>query len=69
METEKLFTAQEVAKELNVSDAYIRQMIADGVARPKQKLGRIWVFDSNEVDRLRNRIKYPGGRGKKRPTE
>lgn len=53
----RLYTTQEVAKELSVSDAYIRKLILQGKAHPKQQVGGTWLFTQDEVDRLRNRPK------------
>lgn len=69
MEHQELFTTQEVAKELEVSDAYIRVMISNGMAKPARKMGNVWVFDRAEIERLRNRPISRGGRGKKRTVQ
>jgi len=58
---DELFTTQQVAKLLGLSDAYIRQMIASGQAIPKTRIGNIYVFESAEIERLRNRRKRGGG--------
>ena len=65
MGAQALFTTQQVANELSISDAYLRQLIAAGKAHPAQRIGNSWVFDKQEVDRLRNRPKNRGGRPKK----
>jgi hypothetical protein len=58
MEQPKMYTTQEIALELGVSDVYVRVMIQRGVAQPKQKIGRhMWLFDQAELDRLRTRPK------------
>lgn len=57
---DRLYTTQQVAEVLNVSDAYIRQMIAAGKAHPKQRIGNSWVFDTVEIDRLRTSRKSRG---------
>ena len=62
---EELFTTQQVAVNLGVSDAYIRKMIAQGKAHPKTKFGKVYVFTRSEIERLRTRPKGKGGRGKK----
>jgi len=51
----KLYTTQEVARELSVSDAYIRQLIGRGQAYPVQRIGNSWVFTADEIERLRAR--------------
>jgi len=62
---DRLYTTQEVAQELGVSDGYIRKLIMQGKAQPKQQVGGTWLFSQEEVDRLRNRPKSKGGRPKK----
>lgn len=64
MEDKQLFTTQEVAQELGVSDAYIRVLIARGQAHPKA-FGKAHMFTKEELERLRNRPKSKGGRPKK----
>lgn len=59
---DRLYTTQEVAQELAVSDAYIRKLILEGKAHPLRRVGHSWLFDQAELDRLRNRPK----RGKKK---
>ena len=54
---DRLYTTQEVAQELSVSDAYIRKLIRQGKAQPKQRIGNSWVFTLEELERLRNRPK------------
>ena len=58
---DRLYTTQEVAQELSVTDAYIRKLIAQGKAQPKQRIGHSWVFTLEEIERLRSR---PYRRGK-----
>lgn len=65
MEGKRLYTTQEVAEALGLSDAYIRQLIAAGKAQPSQQLGGTWLFTLEEIERLRNRPKSKGGRPKK----
>ena len=65
MEDKQLYTTQEVAEAMNVSDAYIRRLILDGKAYPLQQIGRTWVFTREELDRLLARPKSKGGRPKK----
>ena len=50
----KLYTTQQVAQMLSVSDAYIRQLIAKGKAHPKERVGNIHVFTREEIERLRS---------------
>lgn len=63
---DRLYTTQEVAKALAVSDAHIRRMIGRGTAHPKQRIGNSWVFTLEEIERLRSRSKSRGGRPKKK---
>ena len=62
---DRLYTTQEVAQDLGVSDSYIRKLIMQGKAQPKQQVGGTWLFTVEEIDRLRNRPKSKGGRPKK----
>ena len=64
MEEKQLYTTQEIAEALNVSDAYIRQMIAAGKAHPKEQFGGTWVFTREELDRLRS-TRRPRGKPRK----
>ncbi len=63
---EKLYSTTEVAATLDVSSAYILKLVAQGKATPIRKVGRNWIFDQAELDRLRNRQKSKGGRPKKK---
>lgn len=60
MEDKKLYTTQEVAIILGVSDSHIRRMIGKGKASPAGKVGYIHVFDMAEIERLKNRNKAKG---------
>lgn len=60
MEEKQLYTTQEVAQELNVTDSYVLKMIVRGQAHPLQRLGHMYVFTKEEVDRLRTSRKPPG---------
>jgi excisionase family DNA binding protein len=68
---ERLYTTQEVAQELSVSDAHVRRLIGKGKAHPKQQIGGTWMFTLEEIERLRHRKstrgpdKGKGGRPKK----
>ena len=64
MEEKQLYTTQEVADELDVTRGYIHKMIERGQAQPAQKLGHIYVFTKEEIERLRTNRK-PQGRPKK----
>lgn len=66
MKVQELFTTQEVAKELSVPDAQIRRLIGSRQAHPLRRIGKSWVFTPEEIERIRNRPKLKGGRGKKR---
>lgn len=60
-----MYTTQEVAELLNLSDAYIRQLMAAGKAQPVKQVGGTWLFTGEEIERLRARPKSKGGRPKK----
>ncbi len=60
MEEKQLYTTQEVADELDVTRDYIHKMINRGKAHPSQKLGHIYVFTKEEIERLRTNRKPPG---------
>jgi len=62
---DRLFTTQEVARELSVSDAHVRRMIGQGKAHPLRQMGGTWFFSREEVERLRARPK-PKGRPPKK---
>lgn len=59
---EKLYSTTEVAEALAVSNAYIRKLVKEGKAQPKQRIGKNWVFTLEEIERLRTRPKSKGGR-------
>jgi hypothetical protein len=63
---QKLYTSGEVAKELGISHGHIRTMIVTGIAHPTKKIGHIWVFTAEEIERLRTRQKSKGGRPAKK---
>jgi excisionase family DNA binding protein len=65
MEDQKLYTTQEVANQLGVSDSRIRNMIAAKQAQPLKQIGGTWMFTQSEIERLRTRPKSKGGRPKK----
>lgn len=65
MDNERMYTTQQVAEQLNVSDAYVRKMIGRGKATPSQQIGGTWMFTKDEIERLRTRPK----RRAKQPTE
>jgi excisionase family DNA binding protein len=54
---DRLYTTQETAEQLGVSDSHVRNMIRTGIAHPKQRIGNSWVFTIDEIERLRNRPK------------
>lgn len=60
MEEKELYTTQEVAQELSVSDSYVRKLIARGLAHPKRQIGGTWLFTKEEVDKLRTNRKARG---------
>jgi len=56
-DNDKLFTTQEAAQQLSISDSHMRKMIMLGKAQPKQMMGGTWFFTADEIERLRNRPK------------
>ncbi len=68
-DNKKLYTTPEAAIEIGISSDHLRNLISKGQAKPDQRIGNSWVFTFEEIERLRNRPKYKGGRGKKRPQE
>lgn len=62
-ETEKLFTTQQAAELLNMSDSHLRNLIRQGTAQPKTQIGGTWLFAQDEIERLRTR------RGRGRPKK
>lgn len=54
---DRLYTTQEVAQELSVTDSYIRKLVREGKAQPKQMVGGTWLFTLDELERLRSRPK------------
>ena len=57
---DRLYTTQEVAKELGVSDAHVRRMIGQGKAHPLRQMGGTWFFAKAEIERLRTRKRARG---------
>ncbi len=63
-EKQKLYTTQEAAKELGITDGHMRTLIVTGKAHPAERIGHSWVFTPEEIERLRHR-KRTRGRTKK----
>lgn len=59
---DRLYTTQETAEQLGISDSHVRNMIRTGIAQPKQRIGNSWVFTIDEIERLRTRPKRQPGR-------
>ncbi len=57
---DKLYTTQQTAHELGVTDSHIRNMIRTGKAYPAQRIGNSWVFTIDEIERLRGRKRTTG---------
>lgn len=55
VETVNVFTTQEAAKAIGMSDSNLRNLIRWGKAHPLRKFGDSWLFTQEEIDRLRNR--------------
>ncbi len=54
-EQPKLYTTQEAADEIGISDSRLRGLIMQGEAHPVQQIGGTWIFSWEEIERLRNR--------------
>ena len=65
MEGVKLFTTQEVAAQLGVSDSLIRKMVSGGKLAPAAHYGRFMVFTQEQIEQLRSRPKRAGRPKKK----
>ena len=61
----ELYTTQEVAENLSLSDSYLRRLIKQGKASPAMQIGGTWVFTKDEIERLRGRRISKGGRPRK----
>ena len=60
MEGVKLFTTQEVAKELGVSGSLIRKLVRFGKLTPAARYGVTMVFTQEQIEELRARQKSAG---------
>lgn len=65
MQEKQLYTTQEVAEQLSVTDSYIRKLMTAGKAQAVKQIGGTWMFTFEEIERLRHRPKSKGGRPKK----
>ncbi len=54
---DKLYTTQEAAALIGVTDSRLRQLILKGKATPAQKVGGTWIFTIEEIERLQTRPK------------
>jgi excisionase family DNA binding protein len=61
-EEQKLYTTQEVASILGITDRRVRQLVEQGKAQPVQQIGGTWVFNAEEIERLKSRPTKPGRR-------
>lgn len=61
----KLYSTQEAAQALGITDGRLRQLIMRGEFTPKLKIGRAWVFTESEIAELRTRPRQRSGRPKK----
>ena len=59
---DEMFTTQEAAQQLSLSDSHMRKLIMLGKATPSRMIGGTWMFTPDEIERVRNRPK----RGKKK---
>lgn len=62
---QKLYTTQEAAKQIGISDRHLRTLILQGKATPKRQIGGTWMFTAEEIERVRHRPKGKPGRQKK----
>jgi len=60
MEEQQLYTTQEVAHELSITDSRVRKLIAAGKATPAKQIGGTWMFTREELDRLRTTRRVRG---------
>ncbi len=56
----RLYSTKQVAEMLGISDGRLRQLIISGQAEPDQKVGGVWLFTDDEIERLRGRKQKPG---------
>ncbi len=68
-ETPRLYATPEAAAAIGIAKGYLRMLIAQGIAKPSQRIGTSWVFTIEEIERLRTRPKNKGGRPKKKVIE
>ena len=62
---QKLYTTQQAADMLGITDGRLRQLILREEATPAQRIGNSWVFTIDEIERLRTRKQKPGRAPKK----
>lgn len=60
MPISRLFTTQEAAAEIGVTDAYIRQLIGKQEIRAERAGKRMWLISADEVERFKQREKKGG---------
>ena len=61
---QRLYTTQQAADMLGITDSRLRQLIKTKVVNA-MRIGPIWVFTIEEIDRLRTRQQTPGRPKKK----
>ena len=61
---QRLYTTQQAADMLDITDSRLRQMIMRKEIEPA-RIGNIWVFTLDEIEKLRNRKQKPGRAPKK----
>ena len=57
-----LFTVQEAATYLHLSERTIKHHIRRGDLTPLRRVGRSWLFDKSELDRFAATPRHKGGR-------
>ena len=63
-ERTQLFTTQQAADRIGISDSRLRSLISEGKAQPVMQIGGTWMFDEEEIQRLMTRP--PRGRKPKK---
>lgn len=52
---EPLFTTQQAASMIGITDGYLRTLVSQGRATPQTEIGGTLMFSKAEIERLRNR--------------
>lgn len=57
-----MYTTQEAARQMGITDAYVRQLIGAGKLTAKRLGDRVWVIAEDEIERFKSLERKPGGR-------